>query len=107
YHIDEPFYVGAQAWVINKDFYNGLTDVEKAAIDKRCGPEWSEKMSTVWYDNMREFRQQLMDDSGQHIYQLSAEERREWIDSAQPVAEKAFEAVARRGFSDGSGMFEG
>lgn len=106
YHIDEPFYVGAQAWVINKDFYNGLTDVEKAAIDKRCGAEWSEKLSGVWYDNMREFRQQLLDDSTQHIYQLTDEERQLWIDSAQPVAEKAFEAVARRGFSDGADAFE-
>jgi TRAP-type transport system periplasmic protein len=106
YHIDEPFYVGAQAWIINKDFYNGLTDVEKAAIDKRCGPEWSEKLSGVWYENMRGFRQQLLDDSSQHIYQLTDEERDLWIESARPVADRAFEAVARRGFSDGAGIFD-
>ena len=106
YHIDEPFYVGAQAWIINKDFYNGLTDVEKAAIDKRCGPAWSEKLSGIWYDNMREFRQQLIDDKGQHVYQLTPEERTLWIESAAPVAQKALEAVERKGVSGASETFD-
>jgi TRAP-type C4-dicarboxylate transport system substrate-binding protein len=107
YHIDEPFYVGGQAWVINKDFYAGLTDVEKASIDKHCGPEWSEKLSGIWYDNMREFRQQLIDDKTQFVYQLNADERKLWVDTAAPVAEKAKAAVTGKGYGNAAEILDG
>lgn len=102
YHIDEPFYVGAQAWIINKDFYAGLTDAERTAIDAHCGPDYSEKISTPWYEEQRKFRQQLIDDPKQTVYQLTPEERELWKATSEPVAKKAYADVNAKWGIDGA-----
>lgn len=101
YHIDEPFYVGAQAYLINKTFYEGLTDSERAVIDKHCGPDTSEEFSTKWYEEQRVFRQQLIDDPKQEVYELTPEERALWMATAGPVAEKAYQDVTDKWGIDG------
>lgn len=102
YHIDEPFYVGSQAYLINKSFYDGLSETERAAIDGHCGPDTSEKFSTVWYEEQRKFRQQLIDDPEQEVYQLTPDERQLWMATAEPVAEKAYEDVSDKWDIDGA-----
>lgn len=102
YHIDEPFYVGGQAWIINQAFYDGLTDKEREVIDAHCGPDYSEKLSTKWYEEQRGFRQQLIDDPKQHVYELTPEERKIWIEASAPISQKAEAEVTNKWKIDGA-----
>ena len=36
YHIDVPFYVSEQVWVLNKDKYNALSAAQKDVMDQHC-----------------------------------------------------------------------
>jgi len=41
YHIDAPFYVSEQVWVLNKDKYNALSAAQKTVMDQHCSSEWA------------------------------------------------------------------
>jgi len=48
YHIDAPFYVSEQLWVLNKDKYESLSAAQKTVIDQHCTSEWALKIATPW-----------------------------------------------------------
>ena len=46
YHIDAPFYVSEQVWVLNKEKYEALSAAQKAVMDQHCTSEWALKIAT-------------------------------------------------------------
>ena len=48
YHIDAPFYVSEQVWVLNKDKYDALSPAQKAVMDQHCSSEWALKIAAPW-----------------------------------------------------------
>ena len=50
YHIDAPFYVSEQVWVLNKDKYNALSAAQKSVMDRHCSSEWALKIAAPWAD---------------------------------------------------------
>src|SRR5215212_3801844 len=48
YHIDAPFYVSEQVWVLNKDKYAAMSAAQKAVMDQHCSSEWALKIATPW-----------------------------------------------------------
>lgn len=95
YHVDLPIYVGTQAFVMNKDFYAGLDDKQKAAVDSHCSPEWSEKLSTPWAERELKAKADLIGDPDHVVYKPTAEETKLWIAAADQIREKAVAAVSR------------
>ena len=95
YHVDLPIYVGTQAFVMNKAFYDGLDEKQKAAVDAHCSPEWSEKLSTPWAERELKAKAALMADPSHTVYAPTEEETKLWIAAADQIREKAVAAVSR------------
>jgi TRAP-type C4-dicarboxylate transport system substrate-binding protein len=96
YHMDAPFYITAQAHVINKDFYNGLSQADKAALDAHCTPEWSEKVNQGWATTEKASYAKLKTLPGHHVYSLTADELGKWKQAAEPLTDSVFKAVKSR-----------
>ena len=105
YHVDLPIYIGAQVFVVNKDFYASLDDSQKTALDDHCTPEWSEKISTPWASAELAARDALIADPKHIVYQPTAEEVQQWVDAAAPIRERAVKGVARFGL-DGNQLLD-
>lgn len=95
YHVDLPIYIGTQGFVLNKPFYDGLTDAQKAAVDSHCTPEWSEKLSTPWAERELKAKADLIADPGHVVYKPSEEETKQWVAAGDSIREKAVSAVSR------------
>jgi TRAP-type transport system periplasmic protein len=96
YHMDAPFYVTAQAHVINPDFYDGLTDKGKAVIDAHCTPEWSVTVNQSWARSEIAAREKLMAMDGQTVYQLTDDEKAAWATAAEPLTQEFYGRVSER-----------
>ncbi|MZR11701.1 C4-dicarboxylate ABC transporter [Maritimibacter sp. DP07] len=96
FHLDMPMYVGAQVHVINPSFYDSLSDDERAAVDSHCTPEWSERISTAWFDEAERFRVQLSEDDSQTIYAISADQKAAWRATSDPVRDAGYAAVSAK-----------
>lgn len=96
YHMDAPFYITAQAHVINKAFYNSLNAADKAAVDAHCTPEWSEKVNQGWAKTEKASYVKLKTLPGHHVYSLTPEELDKWKQAAAPLTDSVFKAVQAR-----------
>lgn len=105
YHVDLPIYIGTQGFVLNKPFYDGLTDAQKAAVDSHCTPEWSEKLSTPWAERELKAKADLMADPSHVVYKPTEEETKLWVAAADNIREKAVAAVSRYNL-DGNKLLE-
>ncbi len=78
--------IGVNAFMVNKDFFEGLTDAEQAAI---------KKAATEAQDFQREEKaledadfKELLIEKGMIISSLTQEERQKWVDKVAPVYNK-------------------
>ena len=85
YHIDVPFYVSEQVWVLNKSMYDGLASAQKAVMDQHCSSEWALKIASPWADFESSGRDKIKALPGHEVYPLTAEQLAEWRKSAEPV----------------------
>jgi TRAP-type C4-dicarboxylate transport system substrate-binding protein len=95
YHIDVPFYVSEQVWVLNKDKYNALSAAQKAVMDQHCSSEWALKIATPWADFEAGGRDKIKALPGHEVYPLTGEQLAEWRKSAEPVVAE-WEASVRK-----------
>ena len=84
HHQDMIIYAVAATIVMNKDTYAGFSDADRAVVDAHCNPEWSQKINQMWFDWEKEGRSLLTAD-GHTIYQLTDEEKQQWLDAARPL----------------------
>jgi TRAP-type transport system periplasmic protein len=105
-HLDMPFYMSAQAMVMNKASYDSLSDENKAVIDDHCTPEWSAKVAQGWYDDDMAAREKLIADSEQTLNEPTEEEVAAWRTAAEPLTEEWKQAVAAKG-GDADAILEG
>ncbi|MGX1305427.1 TRAP-type C4-dicarboxylate transport system substrate-binding protein [Amorphus suaedae] len=96
YHMDAPFYITAQAHVINKDFYDGLTASQQAALDAHCTPEWSEKVNEGWAKGELAAHEKLKSLKDHHLYSLTPEELAAWQEAAAPLVDEVLTAAGER-----------
>jgi TolA-binding protein len=107
YHMDAPFYITAQAHVINKDFYNALDAEQKAVIDSHCTPEWSEKVNAGWAKGEIAAREKLKNLPDHHVYGLTAEQLGVWKKAAEPLRAEVFKTVKGRYGLDPDAVYSG
>jgi TRAP-type transport system periplasmic protein len=83
HHLDIPLYVPMAIYGINKKFYNGLSEEDKAVIDSHCTPEWSEKLSADWADWEKEGRPLLEKMPGHVFVKPTGDALKPWLAAAQ------------------------
>ncbi len=96
YHMGAPFYITAQAQVINKDFYAGLSDAQKAVIDSHCTPEWSAKVNQGWANGEMAALEKLKGLEGHTVYTLTDEEFGKWKEAAAPLVDDVLKTASDR-----------
>src|ERR1700704_5283104 len=85
YHIDAPFYVSEQVWVLNKDKYELLSAAQKAVMDQHCTSEWALKIAPPGADFEAGGRDKIKALAGHEVYPLTPEQLAAWRKSAEPV----------------------
>jgi TRAP-type transport system periplasmic protein len=85
YHIDAPFYVSEQVWVLNKDKYSALSVAQKSVMDRHCSSEWALKIAAPWADFEAGGRDKIKALAGHEVYPLTGEQLAEWRKSAEPA----------------------
>jgi TRAP-type C4-dicarboxylate transport system substrate-binding protein len=85
YHMDVPLYVTVFAWVMNKGVYDGMSPMQKKAIDDHCSTEWAGKVAGPWAAFERAGVAKLKADPAHEVYTLNAEQLAEWKKAAEPV----------------------
>src|SRR5262245_7916479 len=105
YHIDAPFYVSEQVWVINKDKYDALSPAQKAVIDQHCSSDWALKIATPWADFEAGGKDKIRALPGHEVYALAPEQLAAWRKSAEPVVAD-WEASVRKAGQDPAAVLD-
>jgi len=102
YHIDAPFYVSEQVWVLNKDKYAALSPAQKAVMDQHCTSDWALKIATPWADFEAAGRDKIKALPGHEVYALSGEQLAAWRKSAEGVVADWEGSVRKAGADPGA-----
>lgn len=78
--------IGVNPFLVNKEWYEGLTADEQQAI-KEAAEEARDFQREEKAKEDAEFKQQLIE-AGMEVKELSADERQAWVDKAKPVIDK-------------------
>lgn len=105
YHIDSPFYVSEQLWVLNKARYDSLSAAQKKVIDQHCSTEWALKIAAPWAEFESSGREKIKGMSGQDVYPLTPDQLAAWRKSAEPVTAN-WEASVRKANEDPKAIYE-
>jgi TRAP-type transport system periplasmic protein len=105
YHIDSPFYVSEQIWVLNKAKYDSLTPAQKKIMDQHCSSEWALKIAAPWAEFESGGREKIKAMPGHDVYPLNAAQLAAWKKSAEPVT-ATWEASVRKANEDPKAIFD-
>ncbi len=97
YHIDAPFYVSEQVWVLNKDKYNAMSAAQKKVMDDHCSSEWALKIATPWADFESGGRAKVKALADHEVYPLTAQQLAAWRKSAEPLIADWESSVSKAG----------
>jgi len=105
YHIDAPFYVSEQVWVLNKDKYDALSAAQKAVMDQHCSSEWALRIAAPWAEFESAGRDKVKALAGHEVYPLTPEQLSAWRKSAEPVVAD-WEASVRKAGQDPAAILQ-
>lgn len=105
YHIDAPFYVSEQVWVLNKDKYDALSAAQRAVMDQHCSSEWALRIATPWAEFESAGRDKVKALAGHEVYPLTPEQLAAWRKSAEPVVAD-WEASVRKAGQDPAAILQ-
>jgi TRAP-type C4-dicarboxylate transport system substrate-binding protein len=105
YHIDAPFYVSEQVWVLNKDKYDALSAPQKAVMDQHCSSEWALRIAAPWAEFESAGRDKVKALAGHEVYPLTPEQLAAWRKSAEPVVAD-WEASVRKAGQDPAAILQ-
>src|SRR5262245_58115676 len=97
YHIDSPFYVSEQVWVLNKAKYDSLAPAQKAVMDQHCSSEWALKIAAPWAEFESGGKAKVKALAGHEVYELTPEQLAAWRKSAEPIVADWAESVRKAG----------
>jgi TRAP-type C4-dicarboxylate transport system substrate-binding protein len=105
YHIDSPFYVSEQVWVLNKAKYDSLSPAQKKVMDQHCSSEWALKIAAPWAEFESGGRDKIKAMPGHEVYPLTPAELAAWRMSAEPVM-ATWDASVRKANEDPKAILE-
>ncbi|MCD6075961.1 MAG: C4-dicarboxylate transporter [Rhodospirillales bacterium] len=99
YTLDSPLYVSTFTHLINTRFYDGLSAMQRKAIDDHCTPEWSQKTYRYWYEDDQEQDKIARGKYPNHVWtKIGPAEVAAWRKAAEPVLADWHEAVKKAGY---------
>jgi TRAP-type C4-dicarboxylate transport system substrate-binding protein len=108
YHMNAPLYVTVLTWVVNKKMYEGMSPMQRKAIDDHCTTDWALRAAGPWADYERAGVAKLMADktSGREIYKLTDAQLGEWRKAAEPVVKVWADTVRKIGVDPDAALAE-
>jgi TRAP-type C4-dicarboxylate transport system substrate-binding protein len=97
YSLDVPVYVASFVNVIGKRFYDGLSPMQKKAIDDACTPEWSAKVDKYWYKQQVDAKEAYLKPGARDILNDTPPELQKWRDAAMQVDARWAKGAAKTG----------
>src|SRR5246127_2952754 len=85
YHMDAPLYVTTFVFVMNKDKYSQMSDMQKKAVDDNCNTEAAGKIGAPWGKFEDDGIEKVRAQSGHEIYRLSPEQLGLWKTASEPL----------------------
>jgi TRAP-type C4-dicarboxylate transport system substrate-binding protein len=98
YTLDVPLYVSNFTHGISRSLYDGMSPMQKKAVDSVCTPEWSARVYQHWYKDDHG-REQAIRKSDRKLTKLSADEVKLWREAAKPVYDAWAAAVKQAGYN--------
>lgn len=97
FHSDMRLYAASFVWVMNRDWYNGLSATQKKVIDGHCNTEWAARVGKDWGGAEDEGRAKLAAASGHTVVSLTPEQIDAWKKAVQPVQDQWIASVGKTG----------
>jgi TRAP-type C4-dicarboxylate transport system substrate-binding protein len=104
YHADMRLYQATFVWILNKNWYNGLSANQKAVIDDHCTNDWAQRVGTDW-GNDEDSGKGPLSKEPHKLVPISAEQLEGWKKAAIPIYD-AWVAEATKGGYDGKAVLE-
>jgi TRAP-type transport system periplasmic protein len=104
YHADMRLYQATFVWVLNKNWYNGLSAAQKAVIDDHCTNAWAQRVGTDWGNDEDSGRTPLSKEPHK-LVPISTEQMEAWKKAAAPIYD-AWVAEATKAGYDGKAVLE-
>jgi TRAP-type C4-dicarboxylate transport system substrate-binding protein len=97
YHLDAALYATTFVWVMNKDRYQSLSPMQRAAIDKHCNTESAVAFASPWADFEHAGRAKIAAEAGQVLEKLTPDQLTLWRQAAQPLHDSWAGGVRKAG----------
>src|SRR3978361_630665 len=106
YHMDAPLYVTTFAFVMNKDKYNQMSDMQKKAIDNNCSTEAAGRVGEPWGKFEDAGIDKVKAQEGQEGYKHTPEQTALWKKASEPLIKTWGEGVKKAGTDPDAAMTE-
>lgn len=97
YHSDMRLYASDFVWVLNKGWYDKLSDGQKKVIDDHCNNDWAAKVGAAWGDFEDSGQQKLEKAAGHTIVKLTPAQMDAWKKAAEPLYTQWMQSVDKAG----------
>ncbi|HEX6002205.1 MAG TPA: TRAP transporter substrate-binding protein [Hyphomicrobiaceae bacterium] len=106
YHMNAPLYVTVFSWLINKSVYEGMSPMQKKAIDDHCTTDWALRAATPWAEFEAGGVAKMAALPGHEVYKPTPEQLAEWKKAAEPVVKIWADAARKKGIDPDAALAE-
>src|ERR1700710_1316238 len=106
FDMEAPLYTTTFAFVMNKDKYNQMSDMQKKAIDNNCNTEAAGRVGEPWGKFEDAGVDKVKAQPGHEVYKLTPEQTALWKKAAEPLVKSWAETVKKTGTDPDAAMAE-
>lgn len=105
WHLDVRMYSSIQLWVMNKARYDGLSPLQRKAIDDHCTTDWAVRFASPWADFEHAGRARIAAEPGHVLTKPTDAQLALWRQAAAPLKARWAALVRARGDGDPDAIF--
>ena len=106
FHLDAKTNAWFGVMVMNTNKYNGLSPIQKQALDKNCTTDAAVSLASGWVDFEVAGRDRIVGQPGQETIELNAEQLAAWRRTAAPLVSAWANSVSKVGVDPNQAMAE-
>jgi len=106
FDMDAPLYVTTFAFVMNKDKYNQMSDMQKKAIDNNCSTEAAGRVGEPWGKFEDAGIDKVKAEPDHEVYKLTPEQTALWKKASEPLIKTWADSVKKSGADPDAAMAE-
>jgi TRAP-type C4-dicarboxylate transport system substrate-binding protein len=104
YHMEAPLYVTTFVFVMNKDKYNQMSDMQKKAIDDNCNTEAAGRVGGPWGRFEDAGIAKVKAEEGHEVYTLTPDQLALWKKASEPLVNTWADGVKKTGVDPDAAM---